>query len=545
VQADTGRGVTWLVMGLAGFVLLIACANLANLQFARNAARGREHALRAALGASRAQLMRHVLTESLLLALAGGALGLLVALWSNDLISRYFFWGDRTIHIALDPRVVAFTFAASVLTGLAFGILPAWLAGRANVSEALKQGARGSIGARSQNRLRHTLIVGEVALALMLLAGAGFFFHGLQRFTHRDPGWRMDGLLTAYINLRGERFSEPDARNTFFTQLHDRVAALPGVERAAIGSSLPTWGYSNTNTFVAEGQPEPAPGRAHVAASAFVTPGFFDTLGIRLLQGRDFAPTDRPDTPKVVIINQAMARKLWPGESPLGKRIGGATPFLSEPRVIVGVVSDVRPVAMFGVPEGRFQMYRPLAQATWWDSGTIALRTRAAPESLAGELRRVVAEIDPDQAVYQIVSLRPFVARSLGSLAVAAYALVAFAALGVLLAAIGIYGVISNSVVQRTNEIGVRMALGAQWRDILRLILGGGLRLIVIGTAIGLAGAYGIARLLGALSPEFAASHPLIPIGVTTLLVAVALFACWVPARRAARLNPMSALHAE
>ena len=544
-QDTTGRRITWLVFGLAGFVLLIACANLANLQFARNAARGREHAIRAALGASRAQLMRLVLTESVLLSLAGGALGLLLAVWTNDLVGRSFYFGENTwLDVPLDQRVLTFTFAVSVLTGVGFGLLPAWLASRANVGDALKQGSRGSTSGRAQHRVRHALIIAEVALALTLLAGAGFFVRGLQHFMQRDPGWRPDGLLTATISLRGPDSATTAARDVFYRRLHERLLALPGVERVAIGSSLPTSGFNVTNTFVVEGQSPPEPGRSNLARMAAVTPGYFETVGIRLLQGRDFTAADTSDKPKVVVINESMARQLWPGENPIGKRIGGATPFMSNPREVIGVVSDVRSLANLDNVEGRFQFYRALTQ---WNLNVaeVVLRTRAAPEALAPELRRVITEIDPDQVIFNVVTVRREIERGFGSIAAAAWALAGFAVLGVLLAAVGLYGVIANSVVQRTNEIGIRMALGAQVRDILALILGGGLRLTLLGAAIGLGGAYGVARLLPAISPELATPGFGLTAAITAFLILIALLACWLPARRAARVDPMTALRAE
>ncbi|HUR60336.1 MAG TPA: ABC transporter permease, partial [Opitutaceae bacterium] len=370
LQDTTGRAITWLVAGLSSFVLLIACANLANLQFARNAARGREHAIRAALGASRARLIRLVLTESVLLSVAGGAIGVVLALWTNELVGRTFNFGESAgLNVALDRTVLVFTFIVSVLTGIGFGLLPAWLASRANVGDALKQGSRGSTTGRSQHRVRHGLIVAEVALALVLLAGAGFFFRGLQRFTQRDPGWQIDGLLTAYVSLRGPNYATTAARDTFYRRLNERLAALPGVERVAIGTSLPTAGYNLGNSFVVEGQAPPAAGRSPAASVSAVTPGYFQALGIRLLQGRDFTAADNATNPLVVVINESMARKLWPGENPIGKRIGGATPFMSNPREIIGVVSDVRSATSLNNVEGSFQFYRSLAQ---WNQGFAA-----------------------------------------------------------------------------------------------------------------------------------------------------------------------------
>jgi predicted permease len=545
IQDEMGRRVTWLIMGLAGFVLLIACANLANLQFARNSARARDHAIRTALGATRAQLMRLVLAESLLLSLAGGALGLLLALWTNDLVGRYFVWGDRVgLDIPINLPVLAFALTLSVLTGMGFGLLPAWILSRVNVGDALKQGARGSTSSRAQHRTRHALIVSEVALALMLLAGAGFFRDGLERFAHREPGWRTDGLLAGYLNLRGPSYANPAARTAFFQRLQEKLGAVPGVESATVGSSLPTFGYNNNNSFVVEGRPQPEAGRGLSAAAAEVMPGFFGTLGIRLLQGRDFAVSDDASSPAVVIINEAMARQVWPGENPLGKRIGNAADFMGNPREVVGVVSDVRSVAAFGQQDGRMQMYRPFAQRPA-AAVTIALRSGLAPEAVGQELRRIVASIDADQAVYRFGTLRQEINRSLASIDVAGWSLASFAVLGMLLAALGIYGVIAHSVVQRTGEFGLRLALGAQVSDIFTLVLSGGLRLAAIGAVIGLAGTFALARLLRAVSSEFAYANPAVIAGVTIVLGLVAACACVIPARRATQVDPMVALRSE
>ena len=544
-QDDLGRRVTGLVMGLAGFVLLIGCANLAHLQFARHLARGREQAIRVALGASRSRLVLAVVTESLLLALAGGALGLIFALWTNEGIGRFFIFGDVPgLEGPLDHRVLAFAVAASALTCVGFGLLPALISSRPEIGDALKSSGRGMTAGRSQQCVRRGLIVAEVALALALLAGASFFMRGLQRFTARDPGWRVDGLLSAYLNLRGERFATTAARVAFTRSLHEQLLTLPGAEQVAIGSSLPTFGFNNSNSFVVDGRPEPAAGRVPEAAAADVEPGYFQTLGMRLLQGRDFSAADQADAPAVVIVNEAMARALWPGENPIGKRIGSATPFMANPREVIGVVSNVRPTARLGVAEDRFQMYRPLAQRHHGGL-VIAIRTRTAPEALASELRRVVARLDPDQAVFQVGTVRQEIGRGIASINVAAWTLAGFALLGLLLAAIGIYGVIANSVVQRTNEIGVRMALGAQVRDIFGLIIGGGLRLTLVGVVLGLGGALALARTLRAIAPELAGNDPLLVAAVVSLLLAVAIVACWLPARRAARVNPVIALRAE
>jgi putative ABC transport system permease protein len=539
------RRVTWLVTGLAGFVLLIACANLANLQFTRNAARAREYAVRAALGASRAHLVRIVLSESILLALAGGAAGLVLATWTSEFAGRAFSFGEQTgLDLSLDRRVLVFTFVVSLLTGGGFGLLPAWLASRDNVGDALKQGGRGFTAGRTQHRVRHALIVTEVALALVLLAGAGFFVHGLQRVVQRDAGWDTDNVLTASLSLRGPNYATTAARSGFYDRLHARLKTLPGVEQVAITTSPPTAGYDTGNSFVVEGLPPPPRGRQPVADVAAVTPGYFEALGMRLLQGRDFTEHDRTDNPAVVVINETMARQFWPGENPVGKRIGGATPFMENPREIIGVVSDARSAATLDDRGERFQFYRSLYQWSF-NSAAIVLRSRQAPETVAHDLRRALAELDPDQAVYRVTTVRHEIDRRFEPIDVAARALTGFAFLGLLLAAVGIYGVIANSVVLRTNEIGIRMALGAQMRDIRALVLGGGVRLTLMGVALGVAGSFGMSRLLASIAPEFGASGIGLIAGVTLLLIAVALFACWLPARRAAKIEPTVALRAE
>jgi predicted permease len=543
VTDDIGRKVSWFTFGLAGFVLLIACANLGNLQLVRTAARAREFAIRAALGAQRGRLLRQSLTESVMVSLLGGVLGLLLAGWSNRIIGRQLFTDLSGVKLALDWRVFGFALFASMLTGLVFGAVPAWLASRADVNDALKENLRGTTASRSHHRVRHALIVGEVGFALVLLTGAGLFIGGLQRFLHLDPGWRPDRLVFAQLSLKGTNYARSFQRSAFFDQLDQRLAALPGVERVSFSESLPVWPFDDSQGFqiegrpLAEGQPVPEVYREAVGVE------HFETLGIRLREGRAFNSLDTTNSPRVVIINETMARAFWPNESPIGKRFAppGSNPNWKE---IVGVVNDVRFPASLGEPYTRFQSYQPLAQSPS-SRATIALRSNISADALAVSLRRIVAELDRDQSVQQVRSASDLIARGLGRISLLGGLLGGFAVLGLALAAIGIYGVTSYSVVQRTGEIGIRMALGAQRGDVLWLVLRNGLRLSLLGAVFGLGGAWTVSRLLSRAIPALPTRDPVIFVAVTIGLIAAALLACYIPARRATKVNPIEALRYE
>ena len=525
--------------GLAGFVLLIACANLANLQLARAAKRWREFAVRGALGAGRIRLMRQSLTENLLVSVAGGALGLVLASFINEFIGRRVsvITDVPGVHLPLDSRVFLFASICSVATGILFGLAPAWLASRSDVNDALKENRRGATGGRWQNWLRQSFIVGEIALALSMLAGTGLFIGALKQLAGLDPGWRVNGLLTGAIVLNSSGNGGVDA---FRQQLETRLSALPGVESVSFSRSLPIQDFNSSADFSVDSQPAPKRGEEPLAYEESVSPSYFRTLGIQLQQGRVFTSDDTEKRPLVVVINEAMARRYWPEESPVGKRIN-----MNGEREIVGVVNDVRFPGNLGAPDTPFETFYPLSQRPVDRLFYVSLRIKGDSESLVSGLRQAVAAVDADQSISEIRSAREAVQKGTAGFSLVGTLLAAFAALGLALAAIGIYGVISYSVAQRTGEIGIRMALGAQKHQVLWLVLRQGIVLCLTGTLLGFGGALAISRLLSALLPELSASSPMVFGTMTALLMAVALLACYIPARRATRVDPMTALRYE
>jgi predicted permease len=548
---DLNRNISWTCMMLAGFVLLIACANLTNLQLARVSTRVREQAVRIAVGASRFQIVRQLLIESLLLAALGGAIGVLVAEWATRIIGNgIYIAGVRGMAMPVDTRVLAFTVLASMAAGIAAGTIPAWIAARTDVNTALKQGARGSTGDRSRHLFRRALIVAELALALVLLAGAGFFVRGMQRFTKADMGWKPDGLVTANLSLPFNANYVNDAQcQAFFDKLVAGIGEVPGLQKATLATFLPIVGFWKSAAIDIQGRPHSVGGKGPVVYVNSVTPGHFDTMGIRLIRGRDFTRADRSGSRRVAVINETMARVLWPGEDPVGRRFmsgDGAIPDWAE---VVGVVADVHPsLELVRPPDTPFQVYLALAQTpsqfSHWFS--IAALSSAPPEVVAAAIRSAVQRIDADQPVYAIISAREAIKVQITSgFTLTAQILGAFALVGLALSAVGIYGVVSHLVAQRTSEIGIRMALGAQVKDVLWLVLGQGVRLAAVGAAIGLGLAWALVRLLTSVIPALHGSDPVTVAGVAVLLSTVAVFACWIPARRATRISPTEALRAE
>ncbi|HEX2101887.1 MAG TPA: ABC transporter permease [Candidatus Synoicihabitans sp.] len=542
---DEDSAFVGLLVGLAGFVLLIACANLANLQLARATLSARDFAIRSALGASRSQLIGYQLTESFVLALAGGVGGVIVASWLNGLLGRAIQIGDSGgLPLPMDARILTVTLVVTVLTGVLFGLLPAWLASRPDVVSALKQQSRGSTTSRGTRWLRSSLIVAEVALALALLAGAGVMIRGFQSFLRQDNGWDTNLILAANIHLpEGSTYNTEDKRQTAIDKLTLRLAQVGGVEQTAICSTLPLFGDSATRGLHVDGQTSEDPSQVPLTGVTIVTSNFFATLGIPVLEGTTFRPDLRADHPPVVVVNDSLARKFWPNGSAIGQRVGMREGDEVVWREIVGVVRDIRHPLNPSNPTTRLQVYKPLVHEPW---GYLNLLIRAEnPARFKNDLRRVVADVDGDVAVQQLLTIPDAVDRFQHNLFVINYTLLGFAVLGLALAALGLYGVISNLVAQRTSEFGIRLALGAKPSDVLRLVMVTGMKLGLLGLAIGLGLAYAVNRFLGSFMPRLAASDPVTLGLVAAILFAVTLFACWWPARRATRVDPLVALRAE
>jgi predicted permease len=539
------RRMLLVLLGAVGIVLLIACANAANLLLARASARQREIAVRLALGAPRLRVIRQLITESLILSLTGGALGLALAFGGvHALVSLLPADFPRAHDIHVSGPVLAFTLLVSVLTGVLFGLAPALQASRTDPKNGLQQGSRTSTATRPQNRLRSALVVAEVSLACVLLIGAGLMLRTFLNLIHLDPGFREDHVLTASLSLPRIRYKTDEQTAQFYDRLSASLNQLPGVESAGAGSDLPWTGYDeNAGGFLIEGK-KPAPHEEFHARYHDATPGYFSAMGVPLLAGRFFTEADKKGAPWVLIVNHAMAQKYWPGEDVLGKRIS----FDDNPKkdsdwmTIAGVVGDVKDEPNSPGAEPAF----------WWseDQGAepnmdIAIRTQSDPRQVADGLREAVHRLDPDLAVADI-KLMDQVADTSVSTPRFTFVLVGlFAALAVVLAAIGAYGVIAYTVTQRSSEFGLRVALGAQRGDLLRLVLGHSARLAVPGTVIGVLLALSLSRVVQTLIYGVSAADPVIYASVVVMVPAVALLASYVPARRAAQADPMQTLRAE
>jgi putative ABC transport system permease protein len=533
-----------ILLGAVACVLLIACANVANLLLMRSVARHKEMAVRLALGAGRARLLRQLLTESALLAGAGGVGGLLLSLWGVQLLKTFLVQNElvpRGETVGLDGRVLLFTLGISLVTGLVFGLAPGLAASKTDLNDVLKEGGRRAGGGARDRRFRQALVVGEVALALVLLTGAGLMIQSFMRLRRVDPGFRPESVLAVDLSLPSSRYKNGRQVLQFQNQLLERAAALPGVAAVGAAAYLPFSGTNNSWTIQLERRaPRPAveysePGWRPVTAD------YFRTMGIPLLKGRDFATSDDDEAaPGVAIINETAARAIWSGEEPLGNR------FKLEGRIysVVGVVKDVKHTRLDGKVEP--EIYFPYSQLPiTWRGMTVVARTESAPEQLAAALRRAVQELDKDQPIYNVRTLEGLLAKSVSRPQFHLLLLGSFATLALIMAALGLYGVMSYAVSQRTHEIGIRMAFGAQPHDALRLVVGAGLKLTLIGIAIGLLAAFALTRVMESLLFGVSATDPLTSAAVACLLLAVALLACYLPARRATKVDPMIALRTE
>jgi putative ABC transport system permease protein len=530
-----------LLLGAVTLVLLIACANVANLLLARGAVRAREIAVRGALGAQRGRILRQLLTESLLLSLLGGVLGVGLA-WAGvrGLVASLPANVPRADEIRLDAPVLAFTVGLAVFTGLLFGIAPAWKISRQDVQDTLRESGRGTAGP-AHHRVRNTLVVAQVSLALILLVGAGLLLRSFVRVLAADGGFRADGVLTASIPLPQARFPEDPQRVALVRQVVDSLRTAAGVEAASV--ALPLLGGWQSS-FRLEGRPEPAPGQLPSADITRVTPEYFRAMGVRVLQGRVFTDQDTADAPGVAIVDETFVRDHYPGEGALGKRLrfGGLDDKDVQWLEIVGVVGHVK---NYGVDEdSRVEVYLPYYQSPV-GAATLVVRAEGDPARLTGALRAAVKAADPELPLYSVRTLDELVSDRTAQRRLAAVLITVFAAVALALAAVGIYGVMSYAVAQRTQEIGIRMALGAEREQILRMVLRHGTLMALGGVGLGLLAAFVLARLITSLLFQTSAADPPTFSVVPAVLIAVAVLACYVPARRATRVDPLVALRTE
>jgi putative ABC transport system permease protein len=534
-----------ILLGSVALVLLIACANVANLLLVRASARRREMSVRVALGANRWRIIRQLLTESLMLALIGAALGILLAHWGTTFIASQLPEGiPRLNEAGVDARVLAFTLGVSLVTGLLFGLAPALQASRLNLTEALKEGDRGSSGGRQP--LRSLLVISEVALTLTLLVGAGLLIQSFRRVLQVDPGFEPQNLLTMQVSV-----NNTDGRQVaaFFEQWQEKVRGLPGVKATAVSNGLPL-GVVNHPAFFIEGRPLPESGKEPVGIRYTVSPGYFETMGIALTRGRVFTAQDTRDTPLVAIIDEALAQQHFQNEDPVGKRMS-QSPSGSPSYEIVGVVRHVEQDNLDGQSSMPPQFYLNFNQIpldrlpTQVRRINLLTRTDVEPSSLVSAVREQIAALNKDQAVFNVRTMEDIVGQSIAPRRFSMLLLGVFATVALALASIGIYGMMSYAVAQRTREIGLRMTLGAQSGNVLRLVIGHGMKLALAGVGLGLVASLALTRTMKNLLFGVSATDPLTFTGIALLLALVALLACWVPARRAAKVDPMVALRYE
>src|SRR3989475_749279 len=542
------RAAVLALLGAVVFVLMIVCANVASMLLARGASRHGEMAIRAALGAGRSRLIRQLLAESVVLAGAGGAVGVALA-WSGlsiivNLVPKYNLIETQGVHrIAISLSILGFTAALSLLTGIAVGLLPALRVSNLNLNESLKERGRTSGSGSRRTGLQRALVVSEVALALILLVGAGLMIQSFQRLENAPTGFNPDHVLTVRVPLAKYKYSQGTQSANFYREVLQRVKAIPGVKSVGMANNLPFTGF---HTSAALPLPKGSSGIPNVTLIALrgVSPGYFQALGIPLKEGRDFTPADSESNARCVrIVNEAMARRYWPGEDPVGKQLNGACP-KGLPALIVGLVADSKQVAVDAQAEP--EVFEPYAQHPFASFLlTFVIRTASNPLDLAVAVRNAVWELDRDQPVIQIRTMENVISESIWRQHFSASMLGIFAAIALVLSAVGIYGVLSYSVSRRREEIGVRAALGATRRDILRLVVGEGLLLTLTGVGAGVVAALGLTRLLTSLLYGVRPRDPLTFVGLSLLLTGVALLAVYIPARQATKIDPMVALRCE
>jgi putative ABC transport system permease protein len=537
-----------LLLGAVAAVLLIACVNVANLLLARAASRGREVAIRTSMGASRWRVTRQLITESVLLSLAGGVLGLLFA-WASlgPLLKLSATSLPAVFAVSLDRWVLFFTLAVSLVTGLLFGIVPALRTAKLDLRETLNESSRGSTAGPGHHRIRGALVAGEIAMAMLLLVGAGLLLRSFSRLQDIPPGFQADHLLVADLPLSLTAYAKPEQRFQFFDRMVERVKSLPGVRSAGAASFLPVSGGGGLLHFNIYGRPPKSPHDYIATGYRTITPNYFETLGMPLEQGRFFTAADTERAPAVVVINATMAKTYFPGENPLGKRLQvGATPESDVPWMeVVGVVGDVRQGLELDPKAEMYLPYRQADQVLPVFQLSIVLRTATDPMLQASALRSALAEIDPNQPLVRVRTMEENMAATVAQPRFRTLLIGIFAALALVLAGVGVYGVMSYTVTQRTSEIGIRVTLGAQPEDVFRIVVGEGLRLALTGVGAGILGAAALTRLLRSFLYGVSVYDPLTFVGVALILTLVAVAASFFPARRATLVDPMVALRYE
>jgi putative ABC transport system permease protein len=539
------RSVGTLLMAAVGFVLLIACANVANLMLSRGAGRLREVAIRSALGAGRRHIVRQLLTESVLLALTGGALGILFGMWGVDLMRSFIPTSEIKFvpgwdRIGIDTSVLAFTLILSIVTGLLFGLAPALQLSRPNLVDALKDGSHQLASRR--NRLRTLLVVTEVALSMSLLVGSGLMIKSFWLLLKTNPGFQSDDVLTMGVDLSGEKYKEAASRADFHQELMRRLEALPGVKSAAAINHLPLGGSSSSSSFLIEGTPQPPPGQEFQGRYRVCTPDYFRTLGIEVIRGRGFTEQDNSRSVPVVIVSETLANRFWPSQDPVGRRMRFTGSLERHPWMeVVGVVNDVRHELDLPFTS---DYYLPYAQDPW-SSMVLAARTLGDPLVMTQAIREQIQAIDRDLPVFDIRTMKQVRSQSTLTYSIAGTWMSIFALIALILAAVGLYGVISYGVSQRVRDIGIRVALGARSRDVVNMVVKQGMLLTFIGLAIGLVGGWALSRAMTSLLYGVSGTDWTTYVTTALLLAVVSFAACCLPARRASRVDPIVALRYE